>query len=81
MISTHRAETCPPGFYKSIDREGLVAGQEAAAYTPGMPNLLAAESSPYLRQHADNPVEWWPWTQEAFAEARRANKPVFVSIG
>src|ERR671931_1466144 len=46
-----------------------------------MPNRLAAESSPYLRQHADNPVEWWPWTAEAFAEARRLDKPVFVSIG
>ena len=44
-------------------------------------NRLAAESSPYLRQHADNPVEWWPWTEEAFAEARRSDKPVFVSIG
>ncbi|HEX4418100.1 MAG TPA: thioredoxin domain-containing protein [Kofleriaceae bacterium] len=46
-----------------------------------MPNRLAAESSPYLRQHADNPVDWWPWTQDAFAEARRLDKPVFVSIG
>src|SRR4051812_19946339 len=46
-----------------------------------MPNRLAVESSPYLRQHADNPVAWWPWGAEAFAEARRADKPVFVSIG
>ena len=46
-----------------------------------MPNRLSAESSPYLRQHADNPVEWWPWGEEAFAEAKRAGKPVFVSIG
>ncbi|HEY0192090.1 MAG TPA: thioredoxin domain-containing protein [Kofleriaceae bacterium] len=46
-----------------------------------MPNRLAAESSPYLRQHADNPVDWWPWTEQAFAEARRLDKPVFVSIG
>jgi uncharacterized protein YyaL (SSP411 family) len=46
-----------------------------------MPNRLAAESSPYLRQHADNPVEWWPWEADAFAEAKRADKPVFVSIG
>ncbi len=44
-------------------------------------NRLAAESSPYLRQHADNPVEWWPWSEDAFAEARRTGKPVFVSIG
>jgi uncharacterized protein YyaL (SSP411 family) len=46
-----------------------------------MPNRLAAESSPYLRQHAENPVDWWPWSPEAFAEARRLDKPVFVSIG
>src|SRR5690349_19128834 len=47
----------------------------------GMPNRLAQESSPYLRQHADNPVEWWPWGEAAFAEAKRLDKPVFVSIG
>src|SRR3569623_95179 len=46
-----------------------------------MPNRLANESSPYLRQHADNPVEWWPWGEAAFAEAKRLDKPVFVSIG
>ncbi|HEY1550420.1 MAG TPA: thioredoxin domain-containing protein [Kofleriaceae bacterium] len=46
-----------------------------------MTNRLATESSPYLRQHADNPVQWWPWSEAAFAEAKRANKPVFVSIG
>jgi hypothetical protein len=46
-----------------------------------MPNRLATESSPYLRQHADNPVEWWPWGDAAFAEAKRTDKPVFVSIG
>ncbi|HEX3475664.1 MAG TPA: thioredoxin domain-containing protein [Kofleriaceae bacterium] len=46
-----------------------------------MPNRLAAESSPYLRQHADNPVDWWPWGEEAFAAARQLDKPVFVSIG
>src|SRR5882724_4209733 len=46
-----------------------------------MTNRLAAESSPYLRQHADNPVEWWPWSDEAFAAAKRDDKPVFVSIG
>jgi uncharacterized protein len=46
-----------------------------------MPNRLATESSPYLRQHADNPVDWWPWGAEAFAEAKRRDVPVFVSIG
>jgi len=42
---------------------------------------LAQESSPYLRMHADNPVEWFPWSEEAFAKARRENKPLFISIG
>jgi uncharacterized protein YyaL (SSP411 family) len=42
---------------------------------------LANESSPYLRLHADNPIAWYPWGEEAFAQARRENKPVFISIG
>ena len=46
-----------------------------------MPNRLAGEPSPYLRQHADNPVDWWPWGDEAFAEARATDRPVLVSIG
>ena len=46
-----------------------------------MPNRLASEKSPYLLQHADNPVEWWPWGEAAFAHARSAQKPVFLSIG
>jgi uncharacterized protein YyaL (SSP411 family) len=46
-----------------------------------VPNRLAGESSPYLRQHADNPVEWWPWGSEAFAEARRRDVPVLLSVG
>ncbi|MDV9174576.1 thioredoxin domain-containing protein [Streptomyces sp. W16] len=46
-----------------------------------MPNRLAHETSPYLLQHADNPVDWWPWSEEAFDEARRTNKPVLLSVG
>jgi uncharacterized protein YyaL (SSP411 family) len=46
-----------------------------------MSNRLTSESSPYLRQHEHNPVDWWPWGEDAFAEAKRTNKPVFVSIG
>ena len=44
-------------------------------------NRLAHETSPYLLQHADNPVDWWPWSTEAFDEARKANKPVLLSVG
>src|SRR5690606_62878 len=46
-----------------------------------MPNRLVAEKSPYLRQHADNPVAWLPWGDEALAKARTEGKPIFLSIG
>ncbi|HTJ78329.1 MAG TPA: thioredoxin domain-containing protein [Rariglobus sp.] len=46
-----------------------------------MPNALAAEKSPYLLQHADNPVAWMPWGEEGFAKARAQQKPIFLSIG
>jgi uncharacterized protein YyaL (SSP411 family) len=46
-----------------------------------MPNRLASESSPYLRQHADNPVDWYPWGDEAFSVARASDRPVLLSIG
>ena len=44
-------------------------------------NRLAGESSPYLRQHRDNPVDWWPWCDEAFAQARDRDVPVLLSVG
>ncbi|MHB9859443.1 thioredoxin domain-containing protein [Streptomyces sp. YIM S03343] len=46
-----------------------------------MPNRLAQATSPYLLQHADNPVDWWPWSEEAFEEARRSGRPVLLSVG
>ena len=46
-----------------------------------MPNRLAAETSPYLLQHADNPVDWYPWGPEALEKARREDKPILLSIG
>src|ERR1700739_1680739 len=46
-----------------------------------MPNHLLYESSPYLRQHAYNPVDWYPWGEEALARARAEDRPVFLSIG
>jgi len=45
------------------------------------PNRLINEKFPYLLQHAHNPVEWYPWGEEAFAKAKEDNKPIFVSIG
>ncbi len=44
-------------------------------------NRLRGATSPYLLQHADNPVHWWPWGEEAFAEARRRDVPVMISVG
>ncbi|WP_030220529.1 thioredoxin domain-containing protein [Streptomyces sp. NRRL WC-3626] len=46
-----------------------------------MANRLAQATSPYLLQHADNPVDWWSWSEEAFAEARRRDVPVLLSVG
>ncbi|MBD9732561.1 thioredoxin domain-containing protein [Streptomyces sp. H28] len=46
-----------------------------------MPNRLAQATSPYLLQHADNPVDWWPWEAGAFEEARRRDVPVLLSVG
>jgi uncharacterized protein YyaL (SSP411 family) len=54
----------------------------AAEIQPAHPaNRLSREKSPYLLQHANNPVDWYPWGEEAFEKARRENKPIFLSIG
>src|SRR5512133_63904 len=55
----------------------VFAGQTAARTA----NRLAQEKSPYLLQHAHNPVDWYPWGEDAFARARRENKPIFLSVG
>jgi len=44
-------------------------------------NRLTDATSPYLQQHADNPVHWWPWCEEALSEARRSDRPILLSIG
>jgi uncharacterized protein len=46
-----------------------------------MPNRLAGETSPYLLQHADNPVDWFPWGPDALARAKLLDRPIFLSIG
>ena len=45
------------------------------------PNRLIGEKSPYLLQHAYNPVDWYPWGEDAFEKARNEDKPIFLSIG
>src|ERR1035441_6926144 len=64
----------------------LVAGvfparRPAATQRDMHTNRLASEQSPYLLQHAHNPVDWFPWGPEAFEKARREDKPIFLSIG
>ena len=46
-----------------------------------MPNKLAGETSPYLLQHRDNPVDWYPWGEEALSRARNEDRPILLSIG
>jgi uncharacterized protein len=55
--------------------------EAAIVHNEEMPNRLAAEQSPYLLQHKDNPVEWFAWGDEAFDKARADDKPIFLSIG
>jgi len=57
------------------------AADEGGAGTPLKTNRLISEKSPYLRQHAHNPVDWYPWGAEAFEKARKDNKPIFLSVG
>jgi uncharacterized protein YyaL (SSP411 family) len=60
----------------------MTAGSASSSSDAGRtPNRLIHERSPYLQQHAYNPVEWYPWGEEAFAKASREQKPIFLSIG
>lgn len=46
-----------------------------------MSNRLEKEDSPYLKQHKENPIDWFPWSDEAFQKAEKENKAIFISIG
>jgi uncharacterized protein len=62
----------------------VTSSSSVADPTPEQPqrkNRLTHEKSPYLLQHAHNPVDWYPWGEDAFAKARRENKPIFLSVG
>jgi len=63
--------------------DAAVAQQSSNIRMPNdrKPNRLIHEKSPYLLQHAYNPIDWYPWGEEAFAKARREDKPIFLSIG
>ena len=68
-------------FRHDVAPEGASARHRNPDGSPRYTNRLAGEASPYLRQHAHNPVDWYPWGDEAFAKARAEGKPVFLSIG
>jgi uncharacterized protein YyaL (SSP411 family) len=63
------------------DQPNLNVSTNATSASHTRTNRLAREKSPYLLQHARNPVDWYPWGEEAFARARAENKPIFLSIG
>jgi uncharacterized protein YyaL (SSP411 family) len=67
-------------FLSGISGQSLF-GVRCAGSLRLVPNRLAAETSPYLRQHMDNPVDWYPWGEEALARARDEDRPLLVSIG
>src|SRR5947209_7495016 len=76
------------GFTQSVVVAGLILASLAVGYSAradpkptNPPNRLAKETSPYLLLHAHNPVDWYPWGPEAFAKAKKENKPIFISIG
>lgn len=61
--------------------QNALSGGTGVWDTAGMVNRLLRAQSPYLQQHADNPVDWWEWGPEAFAEAERRGVPVLLSVG
>lgn len=67
-----------------IERTISIMSKETREFIEGKDrkkNRLIQEKSPYLLQHAYNPVDWYPWGEEAFSKAARESKPVFLSIG
>ena len=74
LVTSHHSEADPT---PSDPRRSQSAATEEAEHT----NRLAHEKSPYLLQHAHNPVDWYPWGKDAFAKARQENKPIFLSVG
>ena len=70
---------CPPS--SSASSAGDLAGTDPAGLPSVSPNRLADQTSPYLLQHAHNPVDWYPWGSEALERARAEDRPIFLSIG
>ncbi len=77
VLSFGMSDWAVGGIQVQPEGDETVSSESAHKFT----NRLINETSPYLLQHAHNPVDWWPWGPEAFAEARRRNVPIFLSIG
>jgi uncharacterized protein YyaL (SSP411 family) len=77
------AVTCGAAAASAAEFRATAATSDApsAGSATALQNRLASSSSRYLQQHADNPVAWYPWGEEAFARAKKENKPIFVSVG
>jgi uncharacterized protein YyaL (SSP411 family) len=69
------------GSLALIRTRGQKSQDAAPTSREGRPNRLINEKSPYLLQHAHNPVDWYPWGEDAFEKARKENEPIFLSIG
>jgi len=78
LIATACFLTMRTGF---VRRSVPVTQTSPPQERPGSPNHLIHEKSPYLLMHAHNPVDWYPWTEEAFERARQEEKPIFLSVG
>jgi len=88
MDSSRRVSFCGKVSESPLDSSNWTPGESCrlSCFAPEMPkmtrpNHLIDEKSPYLQQHAGNPVEWYPWGSEAFEKARGEDKPIFLSIG
>ena len=79
---SHRCMAVPSGMVNTAQGKGQVpSASEDATGSFKYTNRLIREKSPYLLMHAHNPVDWYPWGQEAFEKARREQKPIFLSVG
>src|SRR3954470_1320912 len=83
-LTAERRQACPARMRPTISGSAQDATSPPAWPPEGFAmtrNRLGEETSPYLLQHADNPVHWYAWGEEALAEAKRQDKPILLSVG
>src|SRR5947208_12777792 len=81
-MEVRRRDYCADDRQSQTQRAGADRGIHSRQRKEvAMPNRLANKTSPYLLQHAHNPVDWYAWDEEAFAKARQEDKPILLSIG